>query len=102
MHQDHHRINMYGTERDPEYLPFARSRGMTTCFAVQSFLIPVLLGIRFLLVAPLGLACPPLHRWLAVHASSLVINVRYRRNLSGNLEQKMRISEVAVLLLWTS
>ena len=102
MHQDHHRISLYGTERDPEYLPFAQSRGMTICFALESFLIPLLLAVRFLIAAPLGLICPPLHRWLAVHASSLVINFKYRRDLSGGLERKMRRSEVAVLLVWTA
>lgn len=100
MHQDHHRISLYGTERDPEYLPFAQSRGMTICFALESFFIPLLLVIRFMVVGPLGLVAPPLHRWLAVHASSLVINFRYRRDVSGGLERKMRRSEVAVLLLW--
>jgi fatty acid desaturase len=100
MHQDHHRISLYGTERDPEYLPFAKSRGMTVCFTVESFLIPVLLVIRFLVAAPLGLVCPPLHRWLSVHASSLVINFRYCRELTEGLEQKMRRSEVAVLAVW--
>jgi fatty acid desaturase len=101
MHQDHHRIQLYGTERDPEYLPFARSRGMTTCFALESFLIPLLLAIRFLVIAPFGLACPPLHRWLTVHASSLVINFKYRREVSRKLEGKMRLSETAILLIWT-
>jgi fatty acid desaturase len=100
VHPDHHRISLYGTERDPEYLPFAKSRGMTICFALESFLIPVLLAVRFLLAAPVGLLCPPLHRWLAVHASSLVINFKYCRDLSGDLERKMRRSEIAMLALW--
>ena len=102
MHQDHHRIHLYGTEGDPEYLPFAHSRGMTIRFAIESFLTPILLVVRFLLLAPLGLACPPLHRWLAVHASSLVINFKYRRDLKGQLERKMRRSEIALLLIWTA
>jgi fatty acid desaturase len=100
VHQDHHRISIYGTERDPEYLPFAQSRGMTICFALESFLIPVLFAIRFLVISPLGLVCPPLHRWLAVHASSLVINFKYCRELPNNIERKMRRSEVAVLAMW--
>lgn len=100
VHQDHHRINLYGTERDPEYMPFARSRGMTICFALESFLIPVLLAIRFLIVAPVGLLYPPLHRWLTIHASSLVINFKYRRDLSGGLEGRVRRSELVLLLIW--
>ena len=102
MHQDHHRIQYYGTDRDPEYMPFAKSRGMTTCFAIESFLIPVLLAGRFLIAAPLGLICPPLHRWLAVHASSLVINFRYRREVTAKLERKLRISELCVLAIWSA
>ena len=102
MHQDHHRISLYGTDRDPEYLPFARSRGMTVCFALESFLIPLVLVARFLVIAPLGLLFPPLHRWLAVHASSLVINFKYCRELTTGLEQKMRRSEAAILILWGS
>jgi len=100
VHQDHHRIQLYGTERDPEYLPFGHSRGMTICFALESFLIPVLLVLRFLVAAPIALLAPPLHRWLAVHASSLVINFKYQRDLSGGLEKKMRRSEIAMLLGW--
>jgi fatty acid desaturase len=100
MHQDHHRIHLYGTERDPEYLPFARSPAMTACFALESFLLPALFTARFLLAAPPGLVFPRLHRWLAVHASSLVINFRYRREVSRKLEMKMRRSELAVLLVW--
>lgn len=100
MHQDHHRISYYGTERDPEYMPFARSRGMTICFALESFLIPVLLAVRFLVMAPVALLCPPLHRWLAVHASSLVINFKYCRGLKDQLESRIRRSEGAILVLW--
>jgi len=100
VHQDHHRISLYGTNRDPEYMPFAHSRGMTICFALESFLIPLLLVFRFLIVAPVGLLCPPLHRWLAVHASSLVINFKYCRELTDGLERKMRLQEVAMLSMW--
>jgi fatty acid desaturase len=100
VHQDHHRISYYGTERDPEYMPFARSRGMTICFAIEGFLIPALLAMRFLAVAPIALIIPRLHRWLAVHASSFVINFRYSRDLSGNLEKNMRRSELALLGIW--
>ena len=100
VHQDHHRISYYGTERDPEYMPFARSRGMTICFAIESFLMPLALAARFLAAAPVGLLIPKLHRWLAIHASSLVINFKYCRDLSGNLEKKMRRSEVAILFIW--
>ena len=57
VHQDHHRINSYGTDQDPEYLPFAHSSKMTTIFALESFFIPLALFIRFIVLAPIGLLC---------------------------------------------
>src|ERR1051325_9376626 len=73
---------------------------MTVCFALESFLIPLLLVIRFVVAAPLGLIFPRLHRWLAVHASSLAINLKYSRDLRGDLESRMRRSEDGVLAIW--
>ncbi len=32
VHQSHHRIGTYGTDQDPEYMPFARSSRMTARF----------------------------------------------------------------------
>jgi len=102
VHQDHHRISCYGTARDPEYMPFARSRARTTVFLIESVFIPLALLIRFILLSPVGLIWPAFHRWLAVHGSSLVINVFYCRDTAGGLEQRMRPMELIILGVWSA
>src|SRR5579875_1136235 len=69
VHNDHHKVSTYGTCKDPEYLPFARSAGMTLVFAIESFFIPAVLLIRFLLLAVFGLLSRRFQRWLLTHAS---------------------------------
>ncbi len=56
VHQSHHNPRTYGTSQDPEYLPFASSQRMTILFALESFLAPAALMLRFLAAAPLGFA----------------------------------------------
>ncbi|MDQ2775145.1 MAG: fatty acid desaturase [Acidobacteriota bacterium] len=100
VHQSHHRIGTYGTDQDPEYMPFARSRRMTTVFALESFFIPLGLIARFLFLAPLGLLLPRLHRWLVVYASALTMNLKYRRQATPELLDLVRRDSVILLLFW--
>ncbi len=100
VHQAHHSLGSYGTSRDPEYLPFAQSSRMTVLFALESFLIPAVLALRFLAAGPLGLLIPPLQRWLAVHASALTMNFAYRRQVTPELMSKIRRDTALLLLLW--
>ena len=99
VHQSHHSLSTYGTKDDPEYLPFASSRAMILVFGIQSTaLLPVLLVVRFLLLAPVGLVWPAFHRWLEAHASSFSMNPAYRRQVTPEMAAKMRRWEAAVLL----
>jgi fatty acid desaturase len=102
VHNDHHKISTYGTPEDPEYLPFARSRRLTTVFAVESLLIPAALLIRFLILTPIGFLSPRFQKWLVVHASSLTINMRYERGAATNLINRVRRQSVGILVLWAS
>ena len=102
VHQSHHKISVYGTEGDPEYLPFARSWLMTTTFALESFLIPAILLFRFLILAPIGFLSPRFYDWLVVHASSLTMNIKYRREATGELKGKVRRHSASIFLLWGS
>jgi fatty acid desaturase len=101
VHQDHHKISTYGTAQDPEYLPFARSTGMTITFALESFFIPAALLIRFLILSPLGLLSERIQQWLVVHASSLTINLRYVRNAPPAVVSTARHQSIAILVGWT-
>ena len=102
VHQSHHSLSTYGTKDDPEYLPFASSRRLIIVFSIQSsILIPVLLLLRFLVLAPIGLVYPPFHRWLEVHASSFSMNPAYRREVPTAVAWKMRRWEIATLAAWS-
>jgi fatty acid desaturase len=100
VHQIHHKLSTYGTREDPEYLSFARSSRMTVIFALESFFIPVALLLRFLVLTPFGLANRKIHSWLVVHASSLTMNVAYRREASASLVRSVRLHSLAVWLIW--
>jgi fatty acid desaturase len=101
VHQSHHSLSSYGTKDDPEYLPFASSRRLMMIFAIQStVLMPIAIIVRFLVLAPIGLAWPPLHRWLEAHASSFAMNPQYCRAVGSEMASKMRRWEMAMLVFW--
>lgn len=102
VHQSHHSLSTYGTAADPEYLPFARSsRVNLILFGLHStFLLPVALVARFLILAPVGLIWPRFHRWLEVHASSFAMNPEYRRDVPLETAKRMRRWELALLAVW--
>ena len=102
VHQNHHSLSTYGTKEDPEYMPFAQSRGMTTVFAIESFLIPIALLVRFLILSVGGFLSAPAQRWLVVHFSSLTMNLQYRREATPELIRKVRIQSTVIWAAWAA
>ncbi len=100
VHQNHHKLSTYGTSQDPEYLPFSGKRLMIAMFGMQSLLIPVLLVVRFVVLAPFSLLFPKLHRLLAVRFSALCLNPQYRREVNATLIRKMARWEAVTLSVW--
>lgn len=100
VHGDHHKLSSYGTVADPEYLPFARSRRMTTLFALNALFVPAILLVRFLLFTPLGFLWPPIMLWLVECASSLTMNLRYRREPSTELTRRVQRHSAIIWMLW--
>lgn len=101
VHQSHHSLSTYGTKDDPEYLPFANSRRLMIIFGIQSsVLLPILIALRFLLLAPIGLIWPRVHRWLEAYASSFAMNPKFVRSVSPATAQKMRRWEWTILAAW--
>ncbi|MDB5321161.1 MAG: fatty acid desaturase [Phycisphaerales bacterium] len=100
MHKDHHTISTYGTNRDPEYFPFAGAKARIACFAVTSFLLPVMVSLRFIILSPVGLCWPRFHRGLERHASSLTINHAYVREMSAREHVRTVLTEIAILVAW--
>ena len=102
VHQAHHSLSTYGTEQDPEYLPFSKASHMPVMFALQALLIPVILFVRFFLIAPLSIMFPGIQRWVAVHASSLAMQPKFRREVDGKVLQLIQRQSAWVLLVWTA
>jgi fatty acid desaturase len=100
VHQSHHKISTYGTAQDPEYLPFASSSAMSTVFALEGFFIPLVLLLRFLVLTPFGLLSRTVQKRLVVYASSLTMNVRYRREASQELIRKVRRHSAVIWVVW--
>jgi fatty acid desaturase len=100
VHQSHHKLSTYGTSQDPEYLPFARNRRMTVLFALEGFLIPAVLLVRFLVLAPIGFFSVRLEHWLVVHFSSLTMNVQYQREALPELVKKIRRHSAVIFIAW--
>ena len=104
VHQSHHSLSTYGTNADPEYLPFARSSRLhLLLFGLHAtLLLPIAIVARFLLLAPVGLVWPRFHRWLEVHASSFAMNPKYRREVPADMARRMRTWEAAILAAWST
>ncbi len=100
VHQSHHKLSTYGTAQDPEYLPFASSSVMSTVFALQALLIPAMLIVRFVILTPIGFISPRFQKWLVVYASSLTMNIRYRREITEELLKKVRRQSLPILIIW--
>jgi fatty acid desaturase len=80
VHLDHHRRKLYGTEHDCEYLPLGSSPPWRILYYLsQSFIVPILAIVRFLIIAPICWVSPTARKWVLVHASSMVMNPAYAR-----------------------
>jgi fatty acid desaturase len=80
VHNNHHKPDVYGTSRDGEYISFATRKPIKMIgYVLLSFLLPILLAARFLLLAPLSYLIPPLRKIVWERASSLTIDPSYRR-----------------------
>src|SRR5207248_7674608 len=78
VHTDHHRQRCYGTDHDPEYVPFGRRPpSVIVTTALASVLAPAVFALRFGILAPLGWAIPAARRAIFRRASALVMNHRY-------------------------
>ncbi len=80
VHTHHHAKTRYGTAEDPEYLPLAHMKPWSLpLFILAAILAPVVLLVRFAIIAPLSFIMPPLRRYTVEALSGLAINPAYRR-----------------------
>jgi fatty acid desaturase len=102
VHLDHHRVANYGTKADPSYLPFAHSAWLTTGYLLHNLIAPALLVIRFLILAPIGLASRRFEVWLVERASAIAFNPAYRRKASPGLLRQARRDTCLLLGMWAT
>ncbi|HEX2151350.1 MAG TPA: fatty acid desaturase [Stellaceae bacterium] len=80
VHTLHHAKSHYGTVRDPEYLPLARTRPLhLILFLLVSVSFPVVLLVRSALLVPLAALFPRLRELVWERLSALTINPEFRR-----------------------
>ncbi len=84
-HLHHHSSRHYGTENDGEYLPLATGsfKGILI-FMTQIVSQPILVFVRYAIGTPISFLHPALRAWTLTHASSLVINFQYQKELRSN------------------
>ena len=100
VHYDHHKPAVYGTPEDGEYLPFATQHpaGLVG-YVLLSFMLPLLLVIRFLLLTPISYLIPPVRKVIWARASSLTINPAYTRQANAiRNDHSWRLQELATFL----
>ena len=96
-HNDHHKRNGFGTREDPEYAPISRySRCKLVTFVLSVALLPLVLPLRWGVLAPLSYLIPPLRKLVVERASTLVINPDYRRPMPrGKNARRWMAQEIA-------
>ncbi|WP_394807706.1 fatty acid desaturase [Nitrosomonas sp.] len=101
VHNDHHKPDIYGTSADGEYLPFATHKpAEMVAYVLFSFLLPIFLLLRFVLMTPLCYLIPPLRKIVWERASSLTIDPNYRRAADAiRNDLNWRQQEIAACLL---
>lgn len=100
VHNGHHKKTTYGTADDPEYLPLAGRPMAVLAYLAFAFVAFPLLLLRFLVLAPVSWAVPPLRRFVIRSGSSYVINLGFVRRMSPAERRRLFRWEFAVLLAW--
>jgi len=102
VHLDHHSRTIYGSSEDGEYIPWGlKPPGHILLFAMVSLGAPILAVVRFLVVSPFCWISAGSRAWIEEHASSMVINPRYRRRPRAR-ERIRWLAQETCTFLWTS
>ena len=100
-HGEHHRTNIFGTDKDPEYMPIGDwSQARVIGSLVPLMFVPLLLIVRWSVLGPLSYAIPPLRTFVVGYMSTLVINPVYKRRLpEGRMVRRWAMEEAACALV---
>ena len=100
VHNLHHARTRYGTAEDPEYLPLALMKPhKLAVFLIVALLAPLVVLVRFGVIAPLSALIPPLRAKVVSSMSALAINPDFRRRTAeGDIRRLWLATEVAASL----
>lgn len=88
VHRDHHRRDLYGKPEDGEYLPFGTEQPYKiVLYVLLSLALPLFFVARFLIFVPLSYMNRSVRRFTWQRASSLTIDLSYRRPLPTPQEE---------------
>jgi len=88
-HVHHHMRKHYATKEDGEYLALGSSVWAIIGYLAQSFVIPVVAAIRFLILTPAKMLHPAVARWVNARASAMVVDPAYVRPLPTDKELRI-------------
>jgi fatty acid desaturase len=96
-HVHHHMRKHYGTKEDGEYLRLASGPPRNILlYLAQSFVLPIVAAVRFLVLTPLTWVSPPLRDFVHQRMSTLVIDPTYIRPLPTRRQRMLwRLQEAA-------
>lgn len=100
VHKFHHNLATYGTENDPEYIPFSGKPLLMLSFVAQCVIVPLMMIVRFIVLEPAALLAPSFHRVLCERFSALCLNLKFRREISVDTQRNMRRWEIVTLISW--
>ena len=101
VHNQHHAKRYYGTADDPEYLPLALMKPWTLpLFLIAAALAPLVLLVRFAVLAPLSLLFPKLRALVVRRYSGLQVNPRFRRAAPEGEFRRQWAWQEAAASLW--
>jgi fatty acid desaturase len=100
-HVDHHRRKSYGTEEDGEYLNLSHQPPSAIVLYMLGVLVTPIVGyLRFAVLSPICWLFPSCRRWTFTHASTMVMDVTYKRPEAGKRVYRIMImQEVACFLV---
>jgi fatty acid desaturase len=101
VHGLHHAKGIYGTARDPEYLPIGRwPAWKQAAWIGHAALAPVAAAARFLLLAPLSWLLPGVRAFTWARASALSINPAFRRSPPEADLRRTALAQEAACFTW--
>lgn len=101
VHSLHHARTRYGTAEDPEYLPLALMKPYKLAvFLIVALLAPLVVLVRFGVIAPLSVLVPPLRTKVVSSMSALAINPDFRRRPAEGDIRRLWIATETAASLW--